>query len=317
MRDIMDRTDLKNMETTIDDFEESDFTDPIVLLDAIKHRKEDLVSKRKKESSIEGFFFQNKDCLLDRTRLKECLSETLMGDKLHVNVILTAYDMGIIDNIEKAKELDEAFISMECHKLVSEYGLSGDNALYAVEFWLKEYARGYLGKEVVSSSDAGVRLSENNSEVSQKHVSQKRKGSGVLVPTDYSPVNPNKNLFNFSSLGDSFKLPKWLINRDQTGEKKYGIDNCQMLLYKEFDFTNTICIKIVGEMSGHATFARSLLLIFVVHNDKGEPISMNASTGLTPEKLNDGHTFETSLRIPKDELISEILVRFIEDPVFI
>ena len=73
----------------------------------------------------------------------------------------------------------------------------------------------------------------------------------------------------------------------------------------------------VGEMIGHAKFAKYALLLIVIHNDKGEPIGMSSGVSFKPKDLNGTYSFESNVYIPVDELISDITTRVIYDPTFV
>lgn len=271
----------------------------------VEDKKE--IKKKKIDTGEDGIFVTYPDCLEDRIRLRGVLSDVLLGDKLLVNIILAAFDMGIANDIEKAKKLDDLFKGKYRKKLVDEFGLSLKNADTAIQFWLEEYGAKYLCMEVSCSNTELIEETESTETVEQPSI-----GTNTNTPV----VAPNTKPIDIGSMAKGEKIPKALLRRDVQSEKSYGISETHISAFKGYSHDDYLGINIVGEFEGKAKFGGYAMVVVVVHNDKGEPIGMSSSVRFKPEALNGNYSFEMNVYIPTEEMISDISFRITNDPCF-
>lgn len=255
------------------------------------------------DTGEEGIFGTHPECLEDRMRLRGVLSDVLLGNKLLVNIILAAFDMGIASDIEKAKSLDDLFKGMHRKKLVDEFGLSVVNADRAIQFWMEEYGRKFLCMNVTCTTET------------VEDVQDEPKAIPTIGKNTNSPiVIPNSNPIDVGAMAKGEKLPKNILRRDIKTEKGYGITDAHISAFKGYSYDDYLGINLVGEFEGQGKFSGYALVVVVIHNDKGEPIGMSSSVRFKQEALNGNYSFEMSVYIPTDELISDISIRITNDP---
>ena len=100
-----------------------------------------------KPNTRESVFKLAKECINSRKVLKGLLLDLYKGRKIAVNVILAAFDSGIIKKINATSVIDSVFVSKCVKSLTQDFALSDSHARAAVKFWIVEYASKYLGKE--------------------------------------------------------------------------------------------------------------------------------------------------------------------------
>lgn len=72
--------------------------------------------------------------LPDRQKLRSLFCDTLPNDKLHVNLLMSAYDENIVDSLGRSS--DATLSALKCIKiLIDTYGVSDNNAFWAVQTW--------------------------------------------------------------------------------------------------------------------------------------------------------------------------------------
>ena len=87
------------------------------------------------------------DCISDRAKLKGILADFFPTEKLKINIILSAFDEGIADEIGKATEIDNLLASRFVKLLTLDYGISEENAHWATDYWFVNYGVAVLGKK--------------------------------------------------------------------------------------------------------------------------------------------------------------------------
>lgn len=110
-------------------------------------------------TSKSSIFSYCQGALKSRKILKGLLADAFKGHRFSVNLILAAFDSGIIKRINSVDVIDEKFIVLSVKHLVRNYGLSDKNAQSAVNFWVMEYAVKYLHKSYESCSEKSIQSS--------------------------------------------------------------------------------------------------------------------------------------------------------------
>ncbi len=72
--------------------------------------------------------------LKDRQKLKSLFCDTLPNNKLHVNLLINAFDENIVESLSVFS--DKTLLALKCVRtLIDNYGVSNDNAIWAIQTW--------------------------------------------------------------------------------------------------------------------------------------------------------------------------------------
>ena len=73
----------------------------------------------------------------DRQRLKNILLDCLSGNKLQLNLLFNAYDSGLTTKLQNSDTVPDKnlFVQALVHSLTSDYGITEQAALWAIESW--------------------------------------------------------------------------------------------------------------------------------------------------------------------------------------
>lgn len=95
-----------------------------------------------------SFLVYSSECLKSRKVLRNVLSDILKGNRLYVNLALSAFDAGIVRKIDSANVIDDVFRTKCVRYLVRNHGIIERAAEAAVDFWISNYAKNTLGKKI-------------------------------------------------------------------------------------------------------------------------------------------------------------------------
>ena len=105
------------------------------------------------ELKLEDVFREYPESLQSAHILRSYLTDLFPHEeKLKINLIVNAYEQNVVREIEKAEELDSYIEKLLCSRLISNYGITSDNAEWAVEYWFFAYGKGVLNKNIVLSN---------------------------------------------------------------------------------------------------------------------------------------------------------------------
>lgn len=110
------------------------------------------------EQEFERLLSQHADAIGERSRFFGLVKDFFPGQQMQINLILSAYDLGISKEIEKAGQINNAFAFRFVKRLLDEYGTSRVNADWAVSVWCVCYGQHILRKPCdikISSGKAG------------------------------------------------------------------------------------------------------------------------------------------------------------------
>lgn len=86
-------------------------------------------------TDMKKIFLQNPRSLLSRKQLRSLISDVYMNDAASINVLLTAYDIGIVDEMRTQYPLDEFDKARLKMVLVKQHSIIDDRARWAVDTW--------------------------------------------------------------------------------------------------------------------------------------------------------------------------------------
>ena len=158
------------------------------------------------------------DAVTNKSRLQAMLNDTFPSDRLEVRLILSAYELGIVDELKRST-LDNTLANKFIKRMEDDYGIAPNKAQQAVLMWCDAYGNGVLRKSnsislssaiasaaaspapavrntpprVVRTSPSGIQwLSDNTIKVSQSR--PPKKITGTRFP-DVLNMNPFKTPF--------------------------------------------------------------------------------------------------------------------------
>lgn len=98
------------------------------------------------EDSFIGLLRQYPEAVSDRKRFIALMKDFFPEQPMQVNLINTAFDLGIAEELNKTANIGNAFAFRFVKRLVDEYGVSRINADWAVSVWCVCYGKQALGK---------------------------------------------------------------------------------------------------------------------------------------------------------------------------
>lgn len=262
------------------------------------------------EEKLKEIFSKYPGKLGDRARFLGLLRDYFPDDRLHTNLLMMAFDVGIYIVIEKAPELDNIAFGRFEKILISNYGIGEDNADWCVKTWFDAYGS-FLGKK--NSCSYRTAKPQNKKEISpEKNCTRAPKAAPT--PKKSTFVKGNIDLANYT---EGQKLPKSILHRDETIEKEYGFDAVNFTISKDYwSDSNSYALSLVGELYGSKLKYDDTVLVFTVYNDRGELIGTNFDEEIWKRDFKGYHTLSQLIEVPSDEIISEIRFRPILDPCF-
>ena len=102
------------------------------------------------------------DALSDRKRFAALLKDIMPGQSMYANLLLNLYDIDIHEEIKNIERIDNAFEYRFRKRLCDEYGVSSENAEWAVSIWCSCYGGDILGKSYVISQSCDNESEDEN-----------------------------------------------------------------------------------------------------------------------------------------------------------
>ena len=98
------------------------------------------------EQQFTQFLEQYSKALSSRNEFAVLLKYILPDMHLETNLLLNLYDLGIHTGIENAEQIDTSFMNSYLNRFCDEYGVTKENAKWAVDIWCKSYGSAILCK---------------------------------------------------------------------------------------------------------------------------------------------------------------------------
>lgn len=99
------------------------------------------------EDAFESVLRQYEDAIEDKKRFTGLIKDFFYDQQKNVNLMLMAYDVGIVEQIKTTDRISTAFAYRFVKQLVDDYGLSRANADWIVSVWCVCFGRNILGKD--------------------------------------------------------------------------------------------------------------------------------------------------------------------------
>ncbi len=105
------------------------------------------------------------DVLDDRKRVRAVLLDCFPTERVKANVLVIAYDSGIISAIRDSEIIDDALINRLEKRLITDYAMNSNMAQWAVRFWVEMYGAEILRKTMLATTghSQGNDASDNDS----------------------------------------------------------------------------------------------------------------------------------------------------------
>ena len=98
---------------------------------------------------------QYENSIDDKRQFTALVKEIFPEETKNINLILTAYNMGIVQDIQKANLLNNTFAFRYVKQLMDDYGISRVNADWIVSVWCSCYGKKVLGKACCQTAHCG------------------------------------------------------------------------------------------------------------------------------------------------------------------
>ncbi|WP_294411279.1 DEAD/DEAH box helicase [uncultured Ruminococcus sp.] len=95
---------------------------------------------------LKAYFKNNPSMLLSEKNIYAIFSDLYMNDQLKINLMLNAFRIGIIDDMRDKYPVDQVTITRWAKKLVNDYGVSNENAHWAIKNWISVIDQDLLNK---------------------------------------------------------------------------------------------------------------------------------------------------------------------------
>lgn len=140
------------------------------------------------EQDFESMLRQYADSIDDKKRFTGLVKDCFPNRAKNINLLLTAYSLGIAQELKNASRIGNAFAFRYVKQLMDDYGISRVNADWVVSVWCVCFGQKVLGKECeikLQSPGAGPAVKEekpdNRSYGDLFHYQQSTQGSGLAV----------------------------------------------------------------------------------------------------------------------------------------
>lgn len=132
------------------------------------------------------------DSIETRLRFSGLLKDFFPENKMQVNLILSAYDLGILQEIKKIQFIDNAFAYRFIKMLMNDYGISESNAKWCIHTWCVCYGKYALSKQCEIEMEWENTVSEIKKQAENIHMfSYEENDSGGLTILGYNGNNQN------------------------------------------------------------------------------------------------------------------------------
>lgn len=243
-------------------------------------------------------FKQYPDCISNRTKLRGILSDFFPTEKVKVNLILNAYDEGIIDGIKRSNNLGLIQFNRWKKIVIDNYGISEDNAKWVIDYWFSEYGVAVCGK------------------LYEKPEQQKEpvKKKSVPMPIQQKVPTTADGFVDISQLNAGEKIPKSMVEIITDSCPVANITSFTCSVRRDYQYDGITSLKFTGEYTGSCS--QYVLVMMMVYNANNELIGYEDSKKIEKDFSGKG-SFSETVRVPTDEYISKAVVRLTVDPTFV
>lgn len=182
------------------------------------------------ETELKKLLARNPSVILTRSRAKGLFNDIFQNDAAKVNVLLTAYDIGVVSEMRKAFPMDALAKSRLVKILVQQHSIVDDRAIWAIDTWASCFSNDVLAELARVEQE---RLDEAAQvvvpvEEPKKAVSTASQGA-LQIREDYDDYYTNPTIKETS---DRIYVPCGIGNTDK-GFFIYGIKKETLCTHKD------------------------------------------------------------------------------------
>lgn len=154
--------------------------------------------------NLEQLFIEYPDCVNNEKLMRGYLADLFPNEIKETHLIVYAYKLGIIEKMQKAKLLDSYLYNQLLVLMDTTYGVSEENAKWAIRFWFEAYGVSVLQKKLC------VLENETNMQINDV------KANNILQESNKKMQEENKKSlqYNNKSQEDNNKLKKTTIQNN-------------------------------------------------------------------------------------------------------
>lgn len=140
------------------------------------------------------------ECINNKQAFRGLVKDYFPGQQMQINLILAAYDLGLAQELENARAINNAFAYRFVKRLVEEYGISRANADWVVSVWCVCYGQHILKKPCEIKISSG------------------KKGAVPVIAEEKSGTTQYGELFQYerSSLGNGLAVTGFTGENNKT-----------------------------------------------------------------------------------------------------
>ena len=238
------------------------------------------------------------NCASSRLNLQNALETAFPSNKKKVNLVLNAYDEGIMDEIGKAIVLDSSVFEYWEKNLIDSYGISKENAEWTVDYWFSQYGVEICDKTYINSYKVQDGLANNVDNA---------------ISTRISHLTEERVL-DISKLTNGEKIPKDMVETHLYVGTSAAISSISCIVRKSDERDDGTFMSFAGEYTGKSN--KNLLILVMVYNAYNELIGYSGENTID-EGFNGCGAYSNYIFLPKDEYISKVVVRITLNPVYV
>ncbi len=221
--------------------------------------------------------------LNNRTKLLSILRDCFPTEILYVNLIMVAYDAGVVEEI-KNNVLDNFTFSRIVKRIVDNYGIEKKQAEKVVYLWCDAYGTGVLAK---------------HNQIGKESVDLQR----------IQQVGIDK-LLDRSKKKNGDKYPKEWLQRDINLEYSYGIVDINFTLLESKDY-----LSVKGEVNT-SRLKYDTLLCLCAYDERGKMIQYSTGCGMKSSSKDKKYKLDMGLEINKSYKLSKIRLYPMKNPAY-
>lgn len=129
------------------------------------------------------------EAVSDKKKFVALMKDYFPEQQMQINLINTAYDLGIVEELKKTGHITNAFAFRFVKRMLEEYGVSRANADWAISVWCVCYGKQSLNKPC------------------DIEISKTKSGSGPAIHDEQSPSGKQYNdLFRYRMISDGYGI---------------------------------------------------------------------------------------------------------------
>ncbi len=121
---------------------------------------------------LKNFIKNNPAVLLSEKQVRALLCDAFLNDQLKVNLMMNAFSIGIITEMRESFPVDHFTVTRWSKKLVTEYGVSDNNARWAIDTWISA-----ISTQILHELDEAEKQASINEEAKRR----KREEEALLL----------------------------------------------------------------------------------------------------------------------------------------